>query len=192
MLVLAFDPGYSRLGWGVVQNRKLPQRSSSIIYETVGYGLIATKTGLPIEVRLKEIYKESCQLIENFNPDYIIIEKLYFSRNRRTAAGVYQAQGVLFAASGSFPCKLIQLEPKRIKKALTGSGQAGKEDIMRMVCRLLNLRYPVTPDDTADALACAIAGILTVKGIESKVIPQRIESKVIPQRVKSKIVPQKS
>ena len=154
MRVLAFDPGYGRTGWGVVERGQNVARLKS-----PGYGVLETPAGRGMPERIGLLYADACALLARFEPDCVVMERLFFNRSATTAAGVYQAQGALLAAIGSRSCTFVEIGPSSIKQAVTGSGRANKTDVMRMVQKLLGILEPIRPDDAADALAGAIAGL---------------------------------
>ncbi len=156
MRILGFDPGYAITGWGVVSAdhpRIVP----------IDYGCIRTKAGLPMSVRLSEIYRDVVEVIARTAPDRAVVEKLYFSQNKTTAGSVYEARGVILAALGSASIPVLELSPVQIKQAVTGSGRATKSDVITMVQKLLGITEKISPDDTADALGCAIGGLFAAE-----------------------------
>lgn len=157
MRVIGFDPGYAITGWGAVESPGAGE------FVSRGYGAILTDAGLPVQERLRIIFQDTTRLLQEIRPERIVIEQLYFSNNQKTAGGVYQARGVILAACGLAGLDVLELGPGQVKQTITGSGRAGKGEILRMVQRLLGINQPITPDDTADALAVGIAGIITLQ-----------------------------
>lgn len=155
MRVLAFDPGYGHTGWGVVEEG---ERDASRL-QGVAYGVLETQPGGVMSDRMADLHAQAADVLAEFAPDYVIMESLFFSKNPTTAAGVYQAQGVLLAAVGASGRPIFEIGPGTIKQVIAGSGRAKKAEITRMVERLLGFREPIRPDDAADALAGAVAGI---------------------------------
>lgn len=149
-MVLGFDPGYATTGWGA-----LARVAGGIAVS--GYGTIETLAGQPMEQRLWQLWQDAQRLIAEYRPECCVVEKLFFSRNQKTAVGVYQARGVLLALIGQAGLPVLELSPQEIKQSLTGSGRAGKKDVLRMVERLLGVQPQ--KDDAADALAAAMAGL---------------------------------
>jgi crossover junction endodeoxyribonuclease RuvC len=84
------------------------------------------------------------------------IEELYFGANVRTAFAVGQARGVVLLAAGQRGVPTRSYTPQQVKAAVCGHGRAGKDQVGRMVARLLGLSGPPSPDHAADALAVAI------------------------------------
>ncbi len=158
MRIIAFDPGYGRTGWGVVE---AGQRANE--FRALGYGVMETEPALSQSLRLYSLSEQCTRLLAEYDPDHAVMETLYFSQNQTTAAGVYQAQGALLACVGQRGLPLLELSPSTIKSVIAGSGRAGKLEVGRMVERLLGIPGPIRPDDAADALAGAIAGLFHVR-----------------------------
>ena len=149
MLVLGIDPGTASTGYGVV-------RSSGSRLQALQEGVIETRPGVPLERRLASIHNAICELIDRHHLDAVAVEELYFGVNVRTAFAVGQARGVVLLAAGLRGVPLRSYTPQQIKGAVCGHGGAAKDQVARMVARLLGLSAPPTPDHAADALAVAI------------------------------------
>ncbi|MEG1502042.1 MAG: crossover junction endodeoxyribonuclease RuvC [Synergistaceae bacterium] len=149
---LGIDPGLGTLGFGVVS-----QVGDRLICET--YGVIKTPKDLTIPKRLHVLYDELKKKFEEFKPDLVAIEKLYFGRNVTTAEMVWEARGVVLLLASQFGYIPYELKPNDVKMAVCGYGLAEKGQVQGMVANLLSLSKRPTPDDAADALAIAIAGI---------------------------------
>jgi crossover junction endodeoxyribonuclease RuvC len=149
MIVLGIDPGTADTGFGVV-------RSTGCRLEAVACGVIQTRSGLPLERRLAEIHARIDELIDSHRPDAVAVEELYFGANVRTAFAVGQARGVVLLAAGQHRTPTHSYTPQQVKAAVCGHGRAGKEQVARMVGRLLGLATPPSPEHAADALAVAI------------------------------------
>jgi len=149
MLVLGIDPGTASTGFG------LAGRDGSRL-RAVEQGMIATRRGVAPERRLAEIYARICELLERHRPDAMAIEELYFGANVQTAFAVGQARGVVLLAAGQRGIPARSYTPQQVKSAVCGSGHAPKQQVGRMVARLLALDAVPSPDHVADALAVAI------------------------------------
>jgi crossover junction endodeoxyribonuclease RuvC len=149
MIVLGIDPGTASTGYGVV-------RSEGSRLRALTSGVIDTRAGVPLERRLAEIHAVVRELIARFGPDALAIEELYFGSNVRTAFAVGQARGVVLLAAGQRGVPSRSYTPQQIKAAVCGSGGAGKDQVGRMVARLLGLPTVPARDHAADALAVAI------------------------------------
>jgi crossover junction endodeoxyribonuclease RuvC len=152
MIVLGIDPGTASTGYGVVE-------SSGSSLRAVSDGVIATRPGVALERRLADIHARVGELLDLHHPDAIAIEELYFGANARTAFAVGQARGVVLLAAGQRDIPSRSYTPQQVKAAVCGHGRAGKEQVGRMVARLLGLARPPVPDHAADALAVAICDL---------------------------------
>lgn len=154
MLALGIDPGTAICGYGLVDltgNRLRP----------VHYGAVFTTKDMLPEMRLKKIYEELSGLIDEYKPDIMSVEQLFFNRNVTTAIAVGQARGVVMLTAANKNLPVLEFTPMQIKLAVVGTGSANKEQVTYMVQHLLNIRQKPKPDDVADALAVAICGLHT-------------------------------
>jgi len=149
MRVLGIDPGLALAGYGIVEGDA--QRMQAI-----HYGSIETKSSLTLPQRLTILYRAVTELIEEYNPQELAVEELFFNRNVTTAFTVGQARGVFLLAAEQQGLVYHQYAPSQVKSAVTGYGRADKPQVQQMVKVLLNLPAIPKPDDTADALAIAI------------------------------------
>lgn len=145
MVVLGIDPGLAITGWCVINTGKI-----------VSYGAIKTNSKDFHYERLKKIFIELRKIIKTYNPDKVVIEKLFFSKNRKTALKVAEARGVALLAIGSIPTK--EYTPNEMKKLITGNGKATKKDISEKMKELLGLTYLPSLDDITDAIALSYLG----------------------------------
>ena len=152
MIVLGIDPGTASTGYGVVQ------RDGSRL-RALDQGVIATTAGIPLERRLADIHERVGALLDAYTPAAIAVEELYFGANVRTAFAVGQARGVALLAAGQRGVPARSYTPPQVKSAVCGSGRAAKDQVSRMVARLLGLPAAPTPDHAADALAVAICDL---------------------------------
>jgi crossover junction endodeoxyribonuclease RuvC len=149
MLVLGIDPGTASTGYGLVS-------SVGARCEAIDHGVITTRAGVAPERRLVEIHSRVCELLDDHRPDVLAIEELYFGANVQTAFAVGQARGVVLLAAGQRGIQARSYTPQQVKSAVCGSGRAAKDQVGRMVARLLGLPAVPTPDHAADALAVAV------------------------------------
>lgn len=151
MIVLGIDPGTASTGYGVVR--------SGVRLRALAEGVIETRPGTPLARRLAEIHTRVGELLDLHEPDAVAIEELYFGANARTAFAVGQARGVVLLAAGQRDVTTRSYTPQQVKGAVCGHGRVGKDQVGRMVARLLGLDAPPTPDHAADALAVAICDV---------------------------------
>jgi crossover junction endodeoxyribonuclease RuvC len=149
MVVLGIDPGTADTGYGVVESAGARPRALSA-------GVIHTRAGVPLERRLAEIHSLVGELLDRHEPAAVAVEELYFGANVRTAFAVGQARGVILLAAGQRGTPAQSYTPQQVKAAVCGHGRAGKEQVARMVARLLALPEEPASDHAADALAVAI------------------------------------
>jgi crossover junction endodeoxyribonuclease RuvC len=149
MLVLGIDPGTANTGYGLVAG-------SCARLSAVAHGVIETRAGTPLELRLAEIHARIGELLDTHRPDALAIEELYFGANVQTAFAVGQARGVVLLAAGQRGLPTHSYTPQQVKAAVCGSGRAAKDQVGRMVARLLGLPGVPRPDHAADALAVAV------------------------------------
>ena len=149
MIVLGIDPGYARMGWGVVETGKGPVR-------LVAYGCLETMAHNPMQHRLRSIFEGVRELMTIYRPDDVAFEELFFFHNITTALMVGAARGAAIIAATEHTENLYEYTPAQIKQAVTGSGGADKKQVQQMVKLLLRMREIPKPDDAADAIACAI------------------------------------
>jgi crossover junction endodeoxyribonuclease RuvC len=152
MVVLGIDPGTASTGFGVVE-------SAGSRLRALADGVIRTPAGIPLERRLADIHARAVELLDAYSPDALAIEELYFGANARTAFAVGQARGVVLLAAGQRGVPSCAYTPQQVKGAVCGHGRAGKDQVGRMVARLLGLPSPPAPDHAADALAVAICAV---------------------------------
>ena len=149
MTILGIDPGYGTIGYGVVRYEKFR-------FTPVQYGAITTKPGMPMHLRLCEIYDDLSTLIDTFKPEEAAIEELFFNQNITTGIQVAQARGVILLALAQKGLHPVSYTPSQVKQAVVGYGKAEKMQMMEMTKNLLHLTKLPRPDDAADALALAI------------------------------------
>ena len=153
-ITLGIDPGTARLGYGLIRGGMQPK--------LIDAGLIETWPDEPMADRLVTLYEGVQELLNEFKPDVLAVEQLFFARNVTTAITVGQARGVVILAAAQVQVPVAEYTPSEIKQAVTGYGKADKNQIQEMVRMILNLKSVPRPDDAADALAVAICHAQTV------------------------------
>jgi crossover junction endodeoxyribonuclease RuvC len=149
--VLGIDPALRTTGYGVIEHSKSGAR-------LVEAGIVAPNAAHALADRLRELYAGISEVIAQTQPELVVIEELYTSyKNPVTAILMGHARGVLCLASAQAGIAVHTLGHAHVKRALTGSGGARKDQVNAMVMRLLNLRTAPKPNDVSDALALALA-----------------------------------
>ena len=154
MFVLGVDPGLSRCGYGVVTRRDGGMRA-------VAGGVISSPPSVPLPDRLHTLLVELRALVAEFRPDAVVVERVFFQVNARTAMATGQAAGIALAVASEAGCEVAQYTSNEVKQALVGYCGATKEQVQRMVASVLALAEPPRPPDVADALALAACHLTT-------------------------------
>ena len=149
MRVIGVDPGLRYTGWGVVEFKH-----NKILH--IEDGSISPSTKLDDGQRLLEIKKQLQKIINQYNPNMSVIEKIFVGSGSISSLKLGMARGASMIALAEAGLSINELSPKFVKKTLTGYGSASKEQIKSMIENLLNI-VPKN-EDSSDALAIAISG----------------------------------
>lgn len=149
MILLGIDPGTLISGWGVIAVKEGRE-------EIIDFGAIRPKATLKLSDRYHIIYKGVQALIAQFSPNAIAIETQFTGRNVASALKLAMARAVVLIAAREAGIPIYEYAPLRIKKAVTGTGSASKEQVKGMIRRIFSLQHDPEPEDAADALACAL------------------------------------
>lgn len=155
-VVLGIDPGTATTGYGVVGETAQGE------FVLLACGVFRTPADAPMHLRLLELFRDTQALLEEFKPDEVAVEKLFFGRNVTTAIAVGQARGAVLVAAALAGIPVVEYTPAEVKQAVTGYGNADKQQVQQMVTHLLHLDKPPTPDDAADGIAIAICHLQTI------------------------------
>ena len=151
MRILGIDPGSRLTGYGVISFEKGKEA-------LVEYGVLRLDQQASHELRLKQIYDRLSSVIDRSLPDFSAVEMPVYGRNPQSMLKLGRAQAACMLASMNRSIPVVQYTPKEIKKAVTGNGNASKEQVWYMVRSILNIREkdPSYTLDATDALAVAI------------------------------------
>lgn len=149
MLILGIDPGTATTGYALIN-----QKNEEL--DPIDFGIIQTKPRDDNATRLAQICEDIESLVKKHKPDEAAIEELFFVKNVKTGIKVAQARGAIIATLTRLKVPVSEYKPTEIKSAVTGNGQAEKQQIQKMVQLILELPSPPKPDDAADAIAIAI------------------------------------
>ncbi|HDT12848.1 MAG TPA: crossover junction endodeoxyribonuclease RuvC [Candidatus Aminicenantes bacterium] len=149
MRVLGIDPSLRSTGFGIVE-----EDAGRLL--AVAYGVIKPTAKLPLHLKLAEIKSELEALIRTYATAEAAVENPFYAQNMKTALLLGQVRGAVLVAVAGAGCHLAEYSALEIKKAVTGYGQADKEQVMTMVRSLLGLGDDRIPLDASDALAAAI------------------------------------
>jgi len=149
MRVLGIDPSLQSTGFGIVE-----EKNGAL--SPVAYGIIKPTGKLPLHLKLAEIKSELETIIRTYGPDEAAVENPFYAQNMKTALLLGQVRGAVLVAVAGAGCGLAEYSALEIKKAVTGYGQADKDQVLTMVQSLLGLDDASIPLDASDALATAI------------------------------------
>jgi len=149
MRLLGIDPSLQSSGFGLIEDE-------AENLEAIVYGVIKPDRAASFPQKLNDIRTELERIIDLYSPQEIAIENPFYARNVKTAISLGQVRGAVLIAIASRQRQLYEYSALEIKKAVTGYGQAEKDQVQRMVKILLNLEDDRMPLDASDALAAAI------------------------------------
>jgi crossover junction endodeoxyribonuclease RuvC len=160
MRVLGIDCGTEITGYGVVETDE-GSRNPRLICRAFGAIRLAKQKTMP--QRLKQVFDELNAAVQEWQPEVVAVEEVFYSVNAKSALKLGQVRGVALLAIATAGLPLAEYAPLKIKSSVVGYGLAGKEQVQFMVARLLGLNSPPEPPDAADALAVAICHIHTAQ-----------------------------
>jgi len=149
MKVLAFDPGYDRLGVAVLEHHKAKER---LLFSTC----IITDKKSPLADRLFTVGNAMVDLLTNHQPNVVAIETLFFNKNAKTAIGVAQARGIIIYLAKTASLPVFEFGHQEIKIAVTGYGVSDKKAVYQMLQRLITDIPNHAHDDEYDAIAVGV------------------------------------
>ncbi len=148
-IILGIDPGTTIMGFGLIKvmnkNMELIEMDELKLVKIVDH-----------YVRLKLIFEKTIKLIDKHKPDEISIEAPFFGKNVQSMLKLGRAQGVAMAAGLSRQIPVTEYSPKKIKMAITGNGNASKEQVAKMLQNLFNIKELPKNLDSTDGLAAAV------------------------------------
>lgn len=165
MRVFGIDCGTEITGFGVVETCT-NGREERLECRRLG-GIVLPKNK-PLPVRLEQVFRELCCALDEWRPDVVAVEEVFYSVNAKSALKLGQVRGVALLAAASKGLPVAEYAPLRIKQSVVGYGLAKKEQVQFMVARLLGLAELPQPADAADALAIAICHIHTAQTLEAQ------------------------
>ncbi|MEJ6593334.1 MAG: crossover junction endodeoxyribonuclease RuvC [SAR86 cluster bacterium] len=156
-IILGIDPGSRVTGFGLIDSQ-----GSRQVY--VASGCIRTDAKADLAGKLVEIFAGVTEIIQQYNPQEMAIEKVFMAKSASSALTLGQARGVALVAGANLGLAVFEYEARKIKQAVVGTGAAEKSQVQHMVQTLLKL--PAQPQqDAADALAIALCHINTQQNL---------------------------
>lgn len=155
MICFGIDPGSRKTGWGAVsiEGSKLT---------CIDFGVVRVPESAPLSERLVGIFEGLTEHLGEVKPDRVFLESVFHHKSAQSALVLGQARGVALFSAARAGYPIGEVSPAEVKKAVTGSGRATKEQVQEMVRALLGLAERA-PSDAADALSVAIAGSSVAK-----------------------------
>lgn len=149
MRILGIDPGFAITGYSVIDyigNK----------FKLITSGSIQTKAGESFPTRLLKLNNDLEEIIQEYEPEAISVEELFFNNNAKTAINVAQARGVILVVGCRMGIPTYEYTPLQIKQAVVGYGRADKIQVQKMVKAILKVETLPKLDDTTDSMAAAI------------------------------------
>lgn len=150
MKVLGIDPGTAATGFAVMD---VTDASKPEILEC---SVVKTTAGVDMHLRLQQLHEDLMSISEKHTPDFMVIEKLFFNTNVKTAMSVGQARGVPLLVAASHSMQVIEYTALQAKLVLTGYGRSDKKEMQEAVKDYLKLDEVIKPDDANDAVAMVL------------------------------------
>jgi crossover junction endodeoxyribonuclease RuvC len=149
--VLGIDPGTTRIGYGLIEK-------TGMTLQHIESGLLpVSPIGRDDAERLMDLQDRLARLIKRLRPDIVGVEKLFFTKNKKTAMRVSEARGVILKTAAESGAQIIEISPAEAKIAVTGNGRAEKAAVAKMINFILKIPPRKVVDDVTDALAIAVA-----------------------------------
>ena len=148
-IILGIDPGTTIMGYGLVQ-----QHQSNIRLITMGVLQLSKYTNQAL--KLRKIFERCLQLIDEYHPDVVALEAPFFGKNVQSMLKLGRAQGVAMAAALYRDIEIVEYSPRKIKQAVTGNGNASKDQVAAMLMNVLEFKDLPKYLDATDGLAAAV------------------------------------
>lgn len=155
MKILGIDPGSLICGYGLIQYPDALCHARASAPQYLSSGKIVMPAGKPLQIRLKELYTSLTEVISEYMPDEIVIERIFFAKGIKAALSLGHARGVVLVAASLTGLPIYEYSALEVKKAVVGYGRADKSQVQKMVKRILAIQHPLSAD-SADALALAL------------------------------------
>ena len=148
------------MGYGVLTASPEPGAQSPGRVRLIECGVVRTKSSESLAARLGILFDGVTDLIARHHPDAIAVEGLFHGKNARSALVLGHARGVVLLAANRAGLDVAEISPAEVKRAVTGTGAATKNQVSAMVMKLLHLVAAPKPADAADGVAIALTHLL--------------------------------
>ena len=148
-IILGIDPGTTIMGYGLIHIK-----GSEMQLITLDVLLLSKLKNHPD--KLKRIFEKTLAIIKQYKPDELAVEAPFFGKNVQSMLKLGRAQGVAMAAALYKDIPIFEYAPRKIKQAITGNGNASKEQVAAMLQNLLKIETMPKQMDASDGLAAAV------------------------------------
>jgi crossover junction endodeoxyribonuclease RuvC len=155
MKIIAIDPGYERLGVAIIE--KVAGQKEVLLFSDC----LQTDKKFDHSERLFQIKTGLDEIIKKHKPEFLAIEKLFFSKNQKTAMLVAEARGAILVTGKSHGLEIHEFTPNAIKVAVTGYGKSDKKTIINFLPKIIEIKKTIKHDDEFDAIATGITFFAT-------------------------------
>ncbi|TSJ81406.1 MAG: crossover junction endodeoxyribonuclease RuvC [Candidatus Cardinium sp.] len=150
-IIVGLDPGSVIMGFAIIEEAEIGNAT-----KLIEYGVLQLKKYKGHMLRMRHIYLHMMTLFQKHAPDEVAIESIFYGTNVQSMLKLGRAQGVAIAAALACEIPVTEYAPRKVKQAVTGNGNALKEQVATMVRQLLNIPTPSNFLDASDALAVAL------------------------------------
>jgi len=154
MMILGIDPGTAKTGYAFVRN--VPKSGGVTVSKVITCGVVTTGQDAEMQNRLKYLYLQLTSLCKKYKPDIMVVERIFFNTNAKTAISVGQARGVALLVGADYELDIYEYTALQAKFVLTGYGRAEKKAMQEAVQKYFGLTEKIKPDDANDAVAMAL------------------------------------
>jgi crossover junction endodeoxyribonuclease RuvC len=176
-IIMGIDPGTTVMGYGIIHT--VGKQA-----EVLTLGVLKLDKYEDYALKLKKIFERTVGLIDEFHPDELAIEAPFFGKNVQSMLKLGRAQGVAIAAAMSRELSVIEYAPKKIKLAVTGNGNASKEQVAALLQKQLKFDFDKQYYDATDGLAAAYCHFTQNQLLQSTTKTKTVNSK-IPSKKKA-------
>jgi crossover junction endodeoxyribonuclease RuvC len=157
MRIISIDPGYERLGIAILE--KLPKQKEVLLFSEC----FKTSAKIPHHERLALIGDRLKEVIRKWKPESLVVEKLFFSTNQKTALLVAEVRGIILYVGSEAKLQIYEYAPIEVKTAITGYGRSEKKQMIEMVRKLIKVDSKTNSDDEFDAIAIGLTHFAVVR-----------------------------
>lgn len=150
MKILGIDPGSINCGYGLIQ-----KSDSKNLITYLSSGRIVVSARKVLHIRIKEIYASLTEVISEYKPDEIVIEKIFFAKGTKAALSLGHIRGVVLLTAALTELPIYEYSALEVKKAVVGYGRADKNQVQKMVREIMGINHALS-QDSADAIALAL------------------------------------